>query len=80
MSSTANIIIDIFILIFTSIGILISFGIFFLLFHYRQQHRINTSTLLICNNYLPVIICCLLVFDMYIHITCMIISQCLSLN
>jgi hypothetical protein len=52
------IVIDILIIIFSSIGILTSVGILFLIFYYRRQHSRNTSILLLCNTYLAIIFTC----------------------
>jgi hypothetical protein len=67
MSNTANIILDIFILIFVSIGILTSVGILYLIYYNRHEKPIDTPILLLCNTYLAVIITCLPLLDMYAH-------------
>jgi hypothetical protein len=67
MSNTGNIIFDIFILIFLSIGILTSVGILYLIYYNRHQKPIDTPILLLCNTYFAVIITCLPLLDMYAH-------------
>lgn len=65
MNNIANIIIDILILIFVSIGIITSSTILFLIIYYRHQSPFNISILLVCNNSLSVILCCIFLLDMY---------------
>jgi hypothetical protein len=65
MSITANIILDICNLIFSSIGFLISIGIFSFIIYHRQQHPINTSMLLLCNTYIAIMFTCLNFVIMY---------------
>ena len=67
MDVIVNILIDISILIFSSTGILASFAILFLIIHHRHQFPINTSTVLLCNTYLSIILSCLALFDMFIY-------------
>ncbi len=67
MSNIATIILDIFILIFVSIGILTSLGILYLIYYNRHQKPIDTPILLLCNTYFVVIITCILVLDMFAH-------------
>lgn len=66
MQMNANIIIDILILIFISIGIFTTLLMFFLICRYRRQSPFTSTTLLICNNYITVLICCVFTGDMYV--------------
>jgi len=67
MSNIGIIILDIFILIFVSIGILTSVGILYLIYYNRHQKPIDTPILLLCNTYFSVIITCLPLLDMYAY-------------
>ncbi len=65
MSNIPNIILDVFVLIFASTGLLTSLVILLLIFYHRHQCPINTPTLLICNNYVAGMISCLLLLNTY---------------
>lgn len=67
MELLLTIFINVLILTFSLIGMLISSLILFLIFYYRHQYSINTSTLLFCNTYLPIFFTCLALFDMFIY-------------
>ena len=67
MELLLNIFIDVLILTFSLIGMFTSSLILFLIFYYRHQYLINTSTLLFCNTYLPIFFTCLALFDMFIY-------------
>ncbi|CAF3837937.1 unnamed protein product [Adineta steineri] len=58
---------DIIILILVSIGSITSIGILSLMFYRRRQYPINTSSILICNTYLAIILSCLTLLDMYAY-------------
>ena len=62
-----NIIFNIFTIIFSSIGLITSCGILFLIFYYRRQSPITTQILLISNNYIGLIFCCIIVLDFCAH-------------
>ncbi len=80
MNIIINILIDILILIFSFTGIVTSFIILILIFYHRHQFPINTSTLLLCNSYLSIIISCSALFDMFIHNLYSVIYQNISFN
>jgi hypothetical protein len=67
MNNTTNLIIDIFILILVSIGILTSVALLSLIFYHRYQRPINIPTFLICNTYLAIIFTCLGLINMYAY-------------
>lgn len=64
IQDSGAIIIEILILVFTSIGIILSLFILSLIFYYRHQYPINPSTILICNTYISIIFSCLTICDM----------------
>jgi hypothetical protein len=67
MSSNIDILIDIFVVIFASIGFLTSSGILFLIIYHQHRSRVNTPIFLICNTYVSIIFVSLILLDMYAH-------------
>jgi len=67
MLTTANIVLDILILIFSSFGILSAIVVLFLIVRYRQQFPFKIATLLICNNYITVILYLIFIVDTHSH-------------
>lgn len=80
MNVVTNILLDILILAFSFIAIITSLIILFLIFHHRQQFPINTSTLLMCNTYLSIILTCSALFDMIAYNLYSITHENISFN
>ena len=67
MNKTTNLIFDISTVICTSMGIVSSMTILYLVYRHRRRTPINPSILLLCNTYFAFLTACLPLLDMYAH-------------